>query len=588
MRVLCVLVALLVFGHQAQARPQVTIDPGGVGPGSLKAITGAVDTITRLAEDQDGGEAARLRRRARDATFSALETQGYFSAKVDLEVGEDIAGETWDIIITPGPRTQVRDVSLEFSGQITLPEFAPRLKTYRDDWPLTKDMPFVNAQWSAAKDDLIHEVRRKDFYLARVTHSRATVRTEDASADLSMAIDSGPRVRMGELRVEGLKRVPRKLIDRYVRYTPGDPYDQDLLDEWQQDLELTTFFRGAVVMLDDDPSKRKIVDGDEVEIPLEVRVTEAIPKRFTASLGVDSDNGVRVEGLYRQNVVFGQPVWMETGIGVDKNRQRAFFDIHLPPTRSGYKDSVGVLVNHTDIRGVDTLRYGLGWKRRQERKAAGNSRVEYETETNLIAAYDRTRIDGAESFRVPSLVGLWQWLRRDVNDKYDPREGNLIVFGLGMGVTLDKGEPFYRSTLRAQHWWPIGKRDVFTIRGEVGKVWAHTSRVPDEFGFRTGGARTIRGYRYRSIGLPEGDAIVDAPTLALASIEYTHYLDDTFGIAAFVDAGDAAERFQDMKWHVGYGLGVRVRSPAGPFSVDLAYGQRDRRVRLQFWLGIAF
>src|SRR5690625_1717873 len=551
MRVLCVLVALLVFGHQAQARPQVTIDPGGVGPGSLKAITGAVDTITRLAEDQDGGEAARLRRRARDATFSALETQGYFSAKVDLEVGEDIAGETWDIIITPGPRTKVRDVSLDFSGQITLPEFAPRLKTYRDDWPLTKDMPFVNAQWSAAKDDLIHEVRRKDFYLARVTHSRATVRTEDASADLSMAIDSGPRVRMGELRVEGLKRVPRKLIDRYVRYTPGDPYDQDLLDEWQQDLELTTFFRGAVVMLDDDPSKRKIVDGDEVEIPLEVRVTEAIPKRFTASLGVDSDNGVRVEGLYRQNVVFGQPVWMETGIGVDKNRQRAFFDIHLPPTRSGYKDSVGVLVNHTDIRGVDTLRYGLGWKRRQERKAAGNSRVEYETETNLIAAYDRTRIDGAESFRVPSLVGLWQWLRRDVNDKYDPREGNLIVFGLGMGVTLDKGEPFYRSTLRAQHWWPIGKRDVFTIRGEVGKVWAHTSRVPDEFGFRTGGARTIRGYRYRSIGLHEGDAIVDAPTLALASIEYTHYLDDTFGIAAFVDAGDAAERFQDMKWHVG-------------------------------------
>ena len=67
----------LGVAFQARAdRPEVIIDPGGVPPAALSAINGAVEAITRLAEDQDGGEVSRLRRRAHEATLSALETQG--------------------------------------------------------------------------------------------------------------------------------------------------------------------------------------------------------------------------------------------------------------------------------------------------------------------------------------------------------------------------------------------------------------------------------------------------------------------------------------------------------------------------------
>jgi translocation and assembly module TamA len=582
---------LMVWGavHTAfAARPEVIIDPGGVPPAALQSITGAVDAITRLAEDQDGGEVSRLRRRAYDATVSALETQGYFSPTVTLDVGEDIVGETWDITIEPGERTHVDNVDLNFSGQIERPEFVGRVQGLKDSWPLNKGMPFINESWNKAKGSMLDEVSRKDFFFARMASTQATVDAERAKADLFVHVESGPRVRLGELRTTGLKRVPKKLIDRYVQYTPGDPYDQDMLDEWQQGLQSTSFFRGAFVTLEQDHAAQKVLPNGEVELPVHVQVSEAPARRFTTSLGLDSDNGLRVEGLYRQNVVFGQPIWTETGLGVDKNRQRAFFDVHLPPTLRGYKDSVGVLYDHSDIEGLDNRRVGLGWKRRQERKAAGNSRVEYETQWGLIAAHDKTQYAGAESFEVPTLVGTWQWLRRDVDKKYDPREGNLIDFGLGAGVTLDKGERFYRSSLRAQQWWPIGKRDVLTVRGEVGKVWSNTDRLPQDFGYRTGGARSIRGYKYQSIGLRRGDAVIGAPALAVASIEYTHYLNEQFGINFFVDAGDAAESFGKMDFALGYGIGAAVRTPAGPFFVDVAYGQRDKRVRLHFSLGIAF
>ncbi|PVY62042.1 autotransporter assembly complex protein TamA [Pusillimonas noertemannii] len=591
MKRLAIASTVLMFGLAQQAlaaRPEVTVDPGGVPPEALQSIMGAVDAITRLAEDQDGGEVSRLRRRARDATLSALETQGFFSAVVDLEVGSDVAGETWDITIDPGPRSVVNSVDLAFAGQIATPEFADRVDALENAWPLTKGMPFINDEWHDAKTELIDSVSRKDFYLARVTASQATIQADEAQADLHVAIDSGPRVRMGEITVNGLERVPRKLIDRYIRYTPGDPYDQDLLDEWQQALDSTSFFRGAFVMLDDNPEHRYTRPDGEVEMPLAVRVTEAPARRLSGSLGVDSDNGLRVETLYRQNVVFGQPVWIETGFGVDRHRQRAFFDVHLPPTERGYQDSVGVLFNHSDIEGLDTTRYGLGWKRVQQRRAAGDSRVEFETRWGLIAAYDKTKIEGAESYEVPSLVATWQWLRRDVNDKYDPREGNLVDLGLGTGITLDKGEPFHRASLRLQQWWPMGKHDVLTVRGEVGKVWSKTSRLPEDFGYRTGGARTIRGYKFQSIGLPRGDAIIGAPALAVASVEYIRYFTQTIGMAVFVDFGDASESFGDMDLAFGYGVGARVRTPAGPFGIDLAYGQRDRRLRLHFSLGIAF
>ncbi len=568
--------------------PEVVIDPGGVPPAALASINQAVAAITRLAEDQDGGEVVRLRRRAYDATVSALETEGFFSPVVTLEVGQDYLGETWDIIIEPGPRTEVRDVDLRFQGQVSRPEFEGRVRQAEQAWPLKTGQVFINNEWSSAKTSLLEEINTRDFYFARIVHSRATVEAETASADLAVEIDSGPQVRMGPLTVLGLRRVPASLIERYVRYSEGDSYDQDRLDDWQQALQSTSFFRGAFVTMDADGAGRRELPGGEVELPVRVQVSEEPARRFTSSLGIDSDNGLGAEALFRQNIVAGLPIALETGVGLNRHRQRAFLDVHLPPTLKGYHDSVGVLYDHSDIAGVDNRRYGFGWKRRQERKAAGDSRVEYETQWGLIAAHDRTRIDGAEGFDVPTLVGTWQWLRRDVNDKYDPREGHLVDVGLGAGVTLDHGEPFYRASVRGQQWWSMSARDVLTVRGQVGKVWSHTDRLPQDFGYRIGGSRSVRGYKYDNIGIQRGDAVFGAPAMAVLGVEYIHYFNEQMGMSVFVDAGDAAESFSAMEVHLGYGVGAAFLTPAGPFYVDLAWGQKDRRLRLHFSLGIAF
>lgn len=612
---------LSVVGSARAQGPEVIIDPGGVPPAALTSITEAVAAITRLAEDQDGGEINRLRRRARDAALAALATQGYFSPTVTLEAGTAVGGETWDITIQPGKRAVVAGVDLKFTGRVSRPEYAARIEELRKDWSLKVGQPFINSDWNKAKSGLLDAVSSRDFMLAYMTDSDAAVHADTAQVYLMVAIDSGPLVRMGALQTQGFKRVPDSLARRYVRYDEGEPYSQDKLDEWQQDLQATSFFRGAFVTLGTqsaDAGAERAAGADDlaaatpegdpavsggptaaqatprnsdgvVTLPVDVRVVEGPARRLSTSIGVDDDVGVRGEIVYQQNVVFGLPVTLESGISLDRQEQRAYLDFHLPPDEKGQKDSFGLLAQHSDIQGLDVRRLALGATRLRERKGAGDSRVEYENRWGALLAYDKVKIDGGDEYDLPTAALTSEWLRRDVDNKYDPREGNLIAVGGGIGVVLDSGQPFFRARLRGQKWWPIGERDVLTLRGEVGRVWSDSkTRVPDDFGFRTGGARTIRGYRYQSIGVQLDDAVVGAPTLAVASIEYDHYFDERWGMGVFVDAGDAAESFGEMEMHVGYGAGLRVRTPAGPIFLDLAYGQKEHDLRLHFSLGIAF
>jgi translocation and assembly module TamA len=63
---------------------------------------------------------------------------------------------------------------------------------------------------------------------------------------------------------------------------------------------------------------------------------------------------------------------------------------------------------------------------------------------------------------------------------------------------------------------------------------------------------------------------------------------DTFGAAVFIDAGDAMDEISAFDAAVGYGVGVRWRSPVGPVRGDVAYGERTGKVRVHFSVGFNF
>jgi translocation and assembly module TamA len=610
---LCAIGAMcgLVLCAPAWAKPAIAIDSADLPANVVQAVSQAVNSIAALADDQDGGEDTRLRRRAQDASVTALATEGYFAPQVTLLAGGDAGNRTWNIAIQPGPRALVVAVDLQFVGAITGPSFDDRIATLKENWTLKQDMPFQNDQWETAKRNLLDGVSARDFPAAHLVETAADVDADHARVNLHIKLDSGPAVRLSGVQVKGLKRVPKGVVERYVRIVPGEPYDRKRLIDWQQQLQGTPFFSGAKLELDEStisPGQGKSTllpdvavqqqtqTQDEyqgpplVTLPVLADVTESRPRRMSLAAGVDNEAGPRVESIYRQNVVMGQPVELETGLRLDDLRQLAYADIHLAPDPAGHSDSFGVLAQHSDIQGLEVRRLAVGAIRVYTRKPTDpTQRAEYETRLGSRLANEHDTIEGLESYTTNTATGTVEWLRRDVNDKYDPREGNLIDLGAGLGTEVGGSNRFGRLSARGQYWWSLSPRDVLTVRGEIGKLWARDIlRVPDDFAFRTGGARSVRGYSYLGLGRHVGDAILGDATLLVASIEGTHYFNDRYGAALFVDTGNVAPSFGSMKLATGVGTGVRIKTPAGPLAVDIAYALLDKSVRLNFSLGIAF
>ena len=128
-----------------------------------------------------------------------------------------------------------------------------------------------------------------------------------------------------------------------------------------------------------------------------------------------------------------------------------------------------------------------------------------------------------------------------------------------------------------------------SCRADAGAVLAPTrDGIPSPLLFRTGGDTTVRGYAFDSLGVPLGTAVVGGRYYAVGSIEAIRWIGEAWGLAAFVDAGNAVDSLSDFHIAVGYGIGVRIRTPLGPFRLDLAYGQEVHQVRLHFPVGLSF
>jgi translocation and assembly module TamA len=184
----------------------------------------------------------------------------------------------------------------------------------------------------------------------------------------------------------------------------------------------------------------------------------------------------------------------------------------------------------------------------------------------------------------------WHWIRRTVNNPLYPRRGDVTEVRIGgASKQLLSDQDFLRTFVRYQVWWPMGKRDTLSLRGEAGYTAAQSRfGIPQEYLFRAGGSQSVRGYAHQSLGVQEGSAVVGGRTLATGSLEYTHWFSGDWGAALFADTGDAADTWRDMRLSTGYGAGARWRSPVGPLAVDLAWGQKAEALRLHFSLAVAF
>ncbi|MDR0702796.1 MAG: BamA/TamA family outer membrane protein [Azoarcus sp.] len=522
-----------------------------------------------------GPDRAALLRRTQREMADLLATEGYFSPEIRIDRADSA---NWRLIVNPGERAVIAAVDIRCQGAIVDVDGGQgaQCETLRHDWAMPAGTPFRQEDWENAKRTLLDALQRERYAAAKFVSSRADVDAATARARLGIVIDSGPVFRFGPLEVSGLRKLPLDFIARYNTLKEGGIYRRSDLLAFQESLQTAPQLSVAVVSIDPDPQKAAAV-------PVRVAVTEAAAQRLGFGLGLSSNTGYRAETSYRHVNLFGQGWELASGLRLEQRRQSVYADLFLPPEQARHRDSAGVSFERSDLEGLRITTGAAGLARNIRRG---------DIEIQIATRMQREEIhpDDADADSYNTLTLNWGWVRRAVDNVLDPRSGHVLEIQLGGGLGLStQAQSFTRGYGRYQHYFSLGPRNVFILRGEAGATLAKTrDGVPQDFLFRAGGTQSVRGYAYRSLGAEEGSATVGGRYLAVASAEFVRWIRANAGMAIFIDSGDAADARASFRAHTGYGLGARWLSPAGPLAVDLAWPRGEKRPRLHFGVEVAF
>ncbi len=548
----------------------------------------------------DADQLQRLVKAAPDEVKALVATEGYYSPQVSVRLDNSSGTALVRVSVDPGQPVRVGVVDLVLQGFDSTsadgkntPFDAAALK---NSWSLSQGRIFRQPDWELAKRSLLRQVMATRYPRAQLVESGATVDPDTHLAALRVVLASGPEMRLGAVRIEGLARYPASIVTNLNQIKPGDEYSEAALQSFQARLQDTGYFSGVEVsadlagVLDDDIASREQQQGapagparvaSSVTLPVVVRVIENKVKNVSVGLGYSTNTGNRAQLTYDDLRLFG--LKFKSGITLETKKQAVHGDFYFPTTAKGYNDSIGAAFERSDIAGEITSVATVAAKR-----AWGTPLLERNVTLEYLS--ERKTVADRASSRSQSLPLTYGITKRRLDNLLFPTKGYVLHAQLGgalLPILTDRA--FVRGSAKFINYRPLGKDGTLILRAEAGALGSKQKEgVPSTYLFRAGGDQSVRGYAYRELGVRDGSAIVGGRYMAAASAEYQYWFKPTWGGAVFYDAGNAADSVRDLTPKSGYGVGARWKSPVGPINVDLAYGHAVQKYRVHFSLGFTF
>ncbi|MCV2367031.1 autotransporter assembly complex protein TamA [Roseateles oligotrophus] len=581
-------------------------------------------------------ELRRLSAAAPQQARALLETEGFFNAQVEVESsGAETASANYThptitVKVEPGPQAKVSAVEINFSGELLEPipaepgasapseallrQTSRQRDRMRQDWELGVDEPFRQADWGSAKSAMLGRARAQGYPLARWANSAALVDTESNRVELSLELNSGPLFRLGEIQIVGLKHLPATVVERLAGFEPGEPYSERTMLDFQERLLRTTLFDSASVDIRPEAASTESTGArdDAVEAtedagapvsaspataspataspatasPVYVLVKEAPRQQVTLSAGYDTSAGPRIGADYTHRQPFGLDLRSRTKLKLGSQGSSADIELSSYPLTDMQRNVMALFVER--LSKDDTVNSNLRARIGRNRETPRQDRTYF---LEILHARDQTP---QAITNAGTVSGNIQWTRRRVDSTLRPTKGytGQLQIGGGYADSTRENGGFGLGHLKLYGYYPLPAGFYGSARTELGQIFA-SDRVglPEKLRFRTGGDESVRGYGIDDLGPVD---VFGNPTggrvLWNGSLELAHGLMDSVPDllgAVFVDAGQAAARWSELKPVTSAGLGLRYRSPLGTLRLDYARAIEPQVWRLHFSVGIA-
>jgi translocation and assembly module TamA len=648
--------ALLVWCAPAAraADPQsykVELAPTGNGAmdGALKATSDLVG-LRSSAPVSPLGLIARARSDI-DRLKTVLESYGYYESKVTIKIdglalndpglADELAAlpKKHDARVqasfTLGALYHLRNVAID--GELPA--------TVHDVLKLKPGDAAVAADVLAAGARLLSALEEQGYAFAKVDPPIAYEDQTQPLLDVTFHVEVGQRVNIGEIHIQGLKRVHEKVVRRRLLLHTGELFKSSSIEHARTDLLSLGVFSSINVQVG------SAVD-ESGGVPITFQIRERLRHAFGINAAYSTDLGGSGGITWANRNVFGNAEQLNistsilgaggsatTGLGYDATVKYILPDF-------GHRDqslqfAVGAIKQNLEAYDQTALTFGVTLTRKlNKRWTASVGLTTTEERINQIVCVAEQPKDGplagsnacipdpdctpatggtGTTACVPyadrnlfyyTLVALPLTLSYDSTDLASPLDDP--THGMRGAVTLQPTRSlghtdtdFLVTTAKLAVYFDLDHllatqpgRSVLAARGIVGLAdGASEFSLPPDQRFYGGGSSSIRGYPYQAVGpYFQGTTYpIGATTLSAAALEYRQRFGQNIGAAFFVDGGQVGNKISlsPTDLFFGVGAGVRYYTPIGPIRLDVAvplkrYDSDPQKFQIYIGLGQAF
>ena len=392
------------------------------------------------------------------------------------------------------------------------------------------------------------------------------------TVDVSIEVDRGRKVYVGEINVIGNTRTLDNVIRREFRLREGELFDSVKLKRSKQRINNLQFFEDVKI------DTRRGKEPDLIDIT--TTVTERATGSVTVGAGFSSTEKLMFNAGISQNNFMG--TGRRVVFSTNLSSRRTDFNLSLTDPRIfdtellGGVDAFNRKTNYYSYKAKST---GAGFRIGKSLSEHDWAGLNYNFANIKVSDVVTTTSYLKEETRVTSRISP-TFVRDTRDDFLNPSTGSrhVVRFSLaGLG-----GAKFHKMSYETAHYWPIVGKLVGMLHGEIS--WADgygDESLPIFERYYMGGPKSLRGYTLKNVGPKDvsGNPLGGNQSLLLnAELQYPF----TKGLRGFVfyDRGNLYGGGSNISttsttWDLGnmrdsIGGGIRFLSPFGP--IGFAYG----------------
>ncbi|NCC51604.1 MAG: outer membrane protein assembly factor BamA [Spartobacteria bacterium] len=400
-------------------------------------------------------------------------------------------------------------------------------------------------------------------------------------ADVSFVVREGRLAYIRDIQIRGNTRTKDKVIRRELSVYPGDEFDEVAIRRSERRLWNLGYFSYV------GSTRERTFDPAQYDLTLEVE--EQRTGQFMIGAGFSSvDKLIGFIELSQGNfdlfnwppVGAGQKLKLRLQVGTERTDVELSF---VEPWLFNRRLAFGVDVFSHDRRFLsdEYNQKNMGFSLSLSKPIAPNWRGTVAYGLEEIDVYDVSK-SASDIIKAEEGRRSKSWMRlsvaRDTRDSvFLPTRGSQLTLSSTLAGGFLGGETdIYKLEARGSQFFPLWFDHVLNVRGwsAVVEEYGDSEFVPIFDRLFLGGARTLRGFKYRDVGPRDNTGEpIGGRTAAFASAEYTVPIVTKLRFALFYDIGMVWEQayHMDTELNSDWGIGIRIDVPGFPLRLDYAW-----------------